>query len=667
MMLFSTALLLLLVPSNAWTTTTTTATTTIKPSQLYSRNQVSWSSPLKATATVTNDDSTTESISSPPKKIINDPSTSVSELISGLLIQYPNTLRKLQNHNVILSSTISHDKVNILSGGGCGHEPAHAGYIGDGMLSGAILGGIFASPSVSSILAAIRSVTLVNDGKGCLLIVKNYTGDRLNFGMACELANAEGRKCEMVIVADDTALERTKGVTGARGVAGTVFVHKVAGAASLDNCDLEEVKAVAQDMADRVRSLGVALNAVTIPGATSVNDRLDDQTIEIGLGIHGEAGIVQSELKTADELADTMVNTILDFGRDDSSDGEKKVVPTFEKGDELALMINNLGGTSNFEMSILANSVVKLLESQNMGSCKVTRVYVGSFMTAFDMQGASVSLLSLTAASSSISKYLDESTTAPAWLAADVYTPTSEGRPSDTEYPEIEAPTASASDSTANNMVELKIDNFTEKATSTITNACNKLIESEPMLTKYDTIVGDGDCGLTMERGAREILSQLETKNIDTSHPVPLFETLATAISASMGGTSGVLLELMFRKMSTFLNSSNDTPIDAKRMKEAFEAGVGAVSYVGGATAGSRTMLDALIPAVNALINDEETSSAAIEAAAKAANKGAEGTASMGSASAGRSNYLSEDALTGTPDPGAIAVALVLTAISETV
>eukprot|EP01083_Nonionella_stella_P195814 720947_1 len=418
-------------------------------------------------------------------------------------------------------------------------------------------------------------------------------------------------------------------------------------------------------MADRVRSLGVALNAVTIPGASNVNDRLDAETIEIGLGIHGEAGIRQSKLKTADELANIMVKTILEYGRDENvgNGGEKKVVPTFEKGDELAIMINNLGGTSNFEMSILANSVVKLLESDTMGCCKVTRVYVGSFMTAFDMLGASVSIISLAAASSNMSKYLDESTTAPAWLAADVYTPSEgKGRPSDIEYPEIEAPTKAASDSIS---IELKLDNFEEMVTAAIKNACNKLIESEPMLTKYDTIVGDGDCGLTMERGAKEIISQLESKDIDISHPVPLFESLASAVSASMGGTSGVLLELMFRKMSTFLNSGNaNAAIDAKTMKKAFEAGVNAVSYVGGATVGSRTMLDALVPAVNVFIS-EETST--IEEAAKAANKGAEGTASMGTASAGRSNYLSEDSLTGTPDPGAVAVGLVLTAISEAI
>mmetsp|Transcript_8913 Transcript_8913/g.10315 ORF Transcript_8913/g.10315 Transcript_8913/m.10315 type:complete len:616 (-) Transcript_8913:199-2046(-) len=605
-----------------------------------------------------------------PKKFLNDPSDSVTELISGLLYQYPNSIRKLANHNVILSSNIDYSIVNILSGGGSGHEPSHAGWIGKGMLTGAILGGIFASPSVSSILAAIRAVTKLNSSSeggtgGCLLIVKNYTGDRLNFGMACELANAEGRKCAMVVVADDTALARTKGVTGARGVAGTIFTHKIAGAAALNGCNLEQVTQAAQNMANRVKSLGVALNTVTLPGANTVNDRLDANTIEIGLGIHGEAGIRQSTLKTADELAEIMVNTIIEFGRENDDDD---IVPTFQQGDDIALMVNNLGGTSNFEMSILTNSVVKLLESEAMGNCTVSRIYVGSFMTSFDMQGASISIFSLTDAPETLVKYLDGKTDSPAWNAAEIYQHLSgkEGggpRPSSVEYPEVVENVQPQAISDVASNIPVQIDNFSTKATYAIKAACTKLIESESMLTKYDTIVGDGDCGLTMERGAKEILLQLESSKVSTAHPITLFHNLADAVSASMGGTSGVLIELMFRKMSIFLlNSTSATgsgSIDVSKLMKAFEAGVDAVSFYGGASKGSRTMLDALLPAVEVM----KAASSSLEEVAKVAVDGAEGTASMKSASAGRSNYLNEDALSGTPDPGAIAVGLVLSAI----
>lgn len=582
-----------------------------------------------------------------PKKFINEPSEAVSEFISGLLLQYPNTLQKLANHDVILSTSIDYDKVNILSGGGSGHEPAHAGYIGKGMLTGAICGGIFASPSVASILAAIRAVTpdpsaAVNRKGSCLLVVKNYTGDRLNFGMACEIANNEGRNVKMVVVADDAALAREKGVTGARGVAGTVFVHKAAGAAAESGASLDEVVAIAESMCGKVKSMGVALNAVTIPGATSTNDRLSGGQIEIGMGIHGESGVKQSPLQSADELASIMVNTIETFGIEE--DGGK-IVPTFNAGDDLAVMVNNLGGTSNFEMSILANSTVKVLEAKK---CTVSRLYVGAFMTSFDMQGVSISIVSL---NDSLASLLDADCTASAWQKADV---TSGPRPSSTELPEVAAPPSEEKDKKYLS-IKVDVEDFSVAVEKILKAACKSLIESEPMLTKYDTIVGDGDCGMTMERGAKEILARLESKDLITSHPVPFFESIAVAVSASMGGTSGVLLEIMFRKMSSFLQEQSI--IDEVAFQAAFEQGVESVSFYGGATVGSRTMLDSLCPAVDAMRSGGDVAKAAVD--------GAQSTASMGAASAGRSNYLSEDALSGTPDPGAVAAGLVLTAIYE--
>jgi dihydroxyacetone kinase len=218
------------------------------------------------------------------------------------------------------------------------------------MLSGAILGGMFASPSVAAILAACRAassrtpvVGSVSKAKSpILLIVKNYTGDRLNFGMACELANQEGIPCQMVVVADDCALEREKGITGARGVAGTVLVHKIAGAAARLGKSLEQVANLAKEVCGRMGTLGVSMDAVTVPGAKEINDRLDDKTIEIGLGIHGEAGMRQSPLLTANEMAKEMLDTILKYGR---KDAEGNVIPMWKKGDEVCLLVNNLGGT----------------------------------------------------------------------------------------------------------------------------------------------------------------------------------------------------------------------------------------------------------------------------------------------------------------------------------
>ena len=367
------------------------------------------------------------------------------------------------------------------------------------MLSGAILGGIFASPPVSSILAAIRAVTLPKDegGRGCLLIVKNYTGDRLNFGMACEMANAEGRMVQMCIVADDCAVARSKGITGARGVAGTVFVHKAAGAAAGKGMGLDEVTEVANIIAKSVGSLGVALDTVTVPGAEVVNDRLSgtiengEPMMEIGLGIHGEAGMKQCSLMSCNDIAKTMLNAIQNYGRE----VEDKIVPLYNSGDEVIVLVNNLGGTSNFEMSLLARSLVAHLET-NAG-CNVTRVLVGSFMTSFDMQGASVSILPLSGdMTADILGLIDSDTNAPAWAKVDVWKDSSSPRPSSIEIPEIASVDTTVKDSTAGtSLPPVSIDNFDKLASAIISKCCTSLIEAEPELTKFDTIVGDGDCG----------------------------------------------------------------------------------------------------------------------------------------------------------------------------
>ena len=278
-----------------------------------------------------------------PKKIINDPTDAVGEFIQGLLLQYPTQLQRLATHHVVLAAQRAPGTVQLISGGGSGHEPSHAGWLGAGMLSAAVCGGIFASPSVAAVLAAIQalssSTTTTSAGaKGVLLIIKNYTGDRLNFGVAAERANLLSTACPVrtIVVADDCALPRTKGVTGARGVAGTVLVHKITGAAAAAGLDLDACHAVAQRVCARMGTLGIALDTVTVPGASQVNDRLaDDSTIEIGLGIHGEAGLKQSKLLTSDEMAVEMVQTIQAYGRVDEN--ENAIVPFVNAGDEVVI------------------------------------------------------------------------------------------------------------------------------------------------------------------------------------------------------------------------------------------------------------------------------------------------------------------------------------------
>jgi triose/dihydroxyacetone kinase / FAD-AMP lyase (cyclizing) len=608
-----------------------------------------------------------------PKKILNDPSNSVREFIEGLLLQYPNKLVALRNHNGILTaqSVSAAQRVLLISGGGSGHEPSHAGWISSyGMLNGAVCGGIFASPSVASILATIVTLakkrsSLQPNGDGILLIVKNYTGDRLNFGVAAERATQEyGIPTAMVVVADDCAIPRTKGITGARGVAGTVLIHKIAGSAASTGLCLSDVVHIAKRACSRMGSIGVALDAVTVPGADAVNSRLDDENIiELGLGIHGEAGMRQAPLMPSDELAHQMITAIQSYGRVDEefastqklSISDPSIVPLFDPADELVVLVNNLGGTSNFEMSILARSCVRLLESSMFGCCVVRRLFVGSYMTSFDMHGASLTILNITH-QPDILKLLDEPTDALAWKECDFWSFRDTQRPSDnllpdadeaTSVPRLELPTP-----------PMFIENFESNANLMLDAVAQELISAEQILTQYDVIVGDGDCGITFKRGAKEILDRLSLGTLTTTHPVVLFAGIADAISASMGGTSGILLELMFRKICTTL--SRCERITATTLSEAFNAGVEAVSLYGGAHVGSRTMLDALVPAASALKTNNDLNVALAEAQA-----GVDRTAEMATASAGRSNYLSESTLRGTPDPGAAAVTIAFSAMTK--
>jgi triose/dihydroxyacetone kinase / FAD-AMP lyase (cyclizing) len=479
----------------------------------------------------------------------------------------------------------------------------------------------------------------------------------LNFGMACEKANMEGIPCQMVVVADDCALERTKGITGARGVAGTVLIHKIVGAAAAKGSSLQDCVNWAKAVSDRMGTVGVAMDSVTVPGADTINDRLDENTIEIGLGIHGEAGMRQSPLLSAKDIAHELISTIQKYGRTSGTHHpDNIIIPMFQPNDELCILVNNLGGTSNFEMSILANSCVTLLEGNDF-QAKVTRVLVGSYMTSFDMHGASLTILNLTGAESDMIELLDAATDAPAWAACDVW------KQGDARASAVEIPEVMVEDSTN---IALKLPplvdlpNFEAVAKKMIHVAAQKLIDQEPTLTKYDTIVGDGDCGITMKRGATELLKRLESGDLKTEHPVSMFAAIADAVSASMGGTSGVLLELMFRKMSSSL--AREDTIGISQLTGIMRAGTDAIILYGGANVGSRTMLDALVPASDTLLSTLSM----VEAAAKA-KEGADSTAAMKTASAGRSNYLSEETLEGTPDPGAIAVALVLQELADVV
>lgn len=325
------------------------------------------------------------------KKIINDPEKVVSEMLAGMEIAEKG-LHYLPGSEVIARRTPNKNKVALISGGGGGHEPAHAGYVGKGMLDAAVAGNVFASPSPDRIMAAIHEVA---GEKGVLLIIKNYSGDIMNFSMAAELAEMEGYRVMSVVTKDDVAVPDSTFSTGRRGIAGTVFVHKIAGAAAEAGKDLEELRNLAQKVIDNTRSMGMAMTPCVLPGVGKPGFTLDENEIEIGMGIHGEPGVERTAVKTAKELAEILCSRIL--------------ADMDYSGSEVAVMVNGLGGTPLMELYILAGEVNTLLNEKGLKPC---RWYVGNYMTSLEMSGCSVSLLKL---DEEMKSYLDAVTDAPAW------------------------------------------------------------------------------------------------------------------------------------------------------------------------------------------------------------------------------------------------------------
>lgn len=308
------------------------------------------------------------------KKIINAPENVVSEMLAGLEISNSN-LKYLPSFEVITRREPNKNKVALISGGGSGHEPAHAGYVGHGMLDAAVAGNVFASPSPDRIIEAIHQV---GGEKGVLLIIKNYSGDIMNFSMAAEMAEMEGYKVMSVVTRDDVAVPESTYSTGRRGIAGTVFVHKIAGAAAEMGRSLEEVRSIAQKVIDNTRSMGMAMSPCILPGVGKPGFVLNEDEIEIGMGIHGEPGVERTGVKTSAELAEILCKRILD-DMDFS-------------GSECAVMVNGLGGTPLMELYILAGDVNAYLKENGV---KPVRWYVGNYMTSLEMSGCSVSLLKL--------------------------------------------------------------------------------------------------------------------------------------------------------------------------------------------------------------------------------------------------------------------------------
>lgn len=309
------------------------------------------------------------------KKIINNPTDVVSEALMGMQAAYPDKLVYTPKMEVISRKEKKTDKVAVISGGGAGHEPLHAGFVGKGMLDAAISGNVFSSPSPDRIGSAIEQVSC---GKGVLMVIKNYSGDIMNFGLSADLAEMDDIEVAQVIVKDDVAVPDREEGTGRRGIAGTVFVHKIAGAKAEQGASFAEVKAAAEKAVRNIRTMGVAMTPCILPAVGKPGFQIADDEIEIGMGIHGEQGVETTKIKSAKEIAEILVGRILD--------------DYDYSGSEVAVLVNGLGGTPLMELYILNLEVQKILEEKGI---KAYRTFVGNYCTSIDMTGASVTLMKL--------------------------------------------------------------------------------------------------------------------------------------------------------------------------------------------------------------------------------------------------------------------------------
>lgn len=309
------------------------------------------------------------------KKLINDPENVVAETLAGFQAAHADLITVYTDPDyVVRADAPVQGKVGLVSGGGSGHEPLHAGYVGLGMLDAAVPGAVFTSPTPDPILEATKKV---DGGAGVLHIVKNYTGDVLNFETAAELAEMEGIMVKAIVVNDDVAVEDSTWTAGRRGVAGTVLVEKIAGAAAQRGDDLDRVLAIAEKVNGQVRSMGVALTACTVPHAGKPSFDLPEDEIEIGIGIHGEPGRHRIPLESADAITDRLVDAIL-ADRDWSG--------------KVLLFVNGMGGTPEAELYIVYNHARKRLEDAGL---EVARSLVGNYITSLEMQGCSITVLQL--------------------------------------------------------------------------------------------------------------------------------------------------------------------------------------------------------------------------------------------------------------------------------
>lgn len=578
------------------------------------------------------------------KKLINKPTEVVQEMCRGLVLANPG-LALDTKYKIIHKKEIDRQKVTLISGGGSGHEPAHAGFVGKGMLDAAVCGDVFASPSQIQVYQAICKTA---SEKGTLLIIKNYSGDMMNFRNAAALAQEDGITVDYVKVDDDIAVQDSLYTVGRRGVAGTVFVHKIAGAAAENGMSLAQVKAIAEKTAANVKSIGFALTSCTVPAKGTPTFDIGPNEMEYGVGIHGEPGIRREPMASSAQLAQRMVAALSE---------ELKL----EKGQRIAVLINGFGATPLMELYLFHYDVVKELEKLGV---TLVRSFVGNYMTSIDMAGASISLLKL---DDELEQLLNQPSQAPAFRV-------------DGPVPPAEMPQESEvrADSPANFGIETAREYAAVKDRLTLENVvymvdamCESAIRNEVPFCELDSHAGDGDFGMSIAKGFRQLKREWHTivsmENMDISS---FLNACSLVIMEYCGGASGPIWGSAFRAAAR--SAKGKETLSAGDFAQVMQAAVQGIQATGersfgrGAVVGDKTLIDALVPCADAWTEHAASGKSLEECfslGAQAAMVGAKSTEKI-AARMGRAGTVGERSI-GYADAGAYGLAVIFADVTK--
>lgn len=581
------------------------------------------------------------------KKIMNKPETLVREMLSGLVMAHPE-LEFDSKYKIVKKKDINPQKVTLISGGGSGHEPAHAGFVGKGMLDVAVCGDVFASPSQIQVYQAIRSSA---SEKGTLLIIKNYSGDIMNFKNAAHLAGEDGIQVDYVKVDDDIAVEDSLYTVGRRGVAGTVLVHKIAGAAAEAGMSLEEVKAAAQHAIDNVKSIGFALTSCTVPAKGTPTFEIGEGEMEYGVGIHGEPGIRREPMIPADVLAARMVAQLLE-----------SLQMNGKAAEEVAVLVNGFGGTPLQELYLLNHAVMRELDARGIA---VYKVFVGNYMTSIDMAGASVSIMKL---DDRLKRLLAAECETPALAVRGPFEPVRyrNGAVEENGNKPASFGLTTGEEHAVIRDGKLSLDNLiyvVDKMSAII-------IENEVPFCELDSHAGDGDFGMSVAKGFKQLKAEWDEVTAQAKDIGSFLDACSLVIMEHCGGASGPIWGSAFRAAGKYAGERKELSVpEIAEMMAAVVKGVqdtGERSFGRGAVVGDKTLVDALAPYADAWAAAAEDGADLIAAgiqAAEAAVEGAKKTEAI-AARMGRAGTVGDRSI-GYPDAGAYALGVIFTGIAQ--